>query len=109
VGEAVLTSTIVAQNFSAQAKLNREQVRSKNKEALIEVINNEMIITTDGQSYVVDDLAKIKDIELSYNGKQEIEVRVHYKDGLMNFKVPSFMGEGIKSFLDKHEIAYKVE
>lgn len=41
VGEAVLTSTVVAQNFSAQAKLNREQVRSKNKEALIEVINNE--------------------------------------------------------------------
>lgn len=43
VGEAVLTSTIVAQNFSAQAKLNREQVRSKNKEALIEVINNENV------------------------------------------------------------------
>ena len=41
VGEAVLTSTVVAQNFSAQAKLNREQMRSKNKEALIEVINNE--------------------------------------------------------------------
>ena len=40
VGEAVLTSTVIAQNFSAQAKLNREQVRSKNKEALIEVINN---------------------------------------------------------------------
>lgn len=40
VGEAVLTSAVIAQNFSAQAKLNREQVRSKNKEALIEVINN---------------------------------------------------------------------
>ena len=36
VGEAVLTSTVIAQNFSAQAKLNREQMRSKNKEALIE-------------------------------------------------------------------------
>ena len=29
VGEAVLTSTAAAQNFSAQAKLNREQMRSK--------------------------------------------------------------------------------
>lgn len=43
VGEAVLTSTVIAQNFSAQAKLNREQMRSKNKEALIEVINNENV------------------------------------------------------------------
>ena len=41
VGEAVLTSTAAAQNFSAPAKLNREQMRSKNKEALIVVINNE--------------------------------------------------------------------
>lgn len=44
VGEAVLTSTAAAQNFSAQAKLNREQIRSQNKEALIEVINNENVM-----------------------------------------------------------------
>ena len=55
VGEAVLTSTVVAQNFSAQAKLNREQMRSKNKEALIEVINNENT-TDDLKQTAMEDL-----------------------------------------------------
>ena len=40
-GEAVLTSTGTGSSFAAQAKLTREQVRSKNKETLLEIINNE--------------------------------------------------------------------
>lgn len=55
VGEAVLTSGVTAQNFSAQAKLNREQMRSKNKEALIEVINNENV-TEDLKQSAMEDL-----------------------------------------------------
>lgn len=55
VGEAVLTSTVTAQNFSAQAKLNREQMRSRNKEALIEVINNENV-TDDLKQSAMEDL-----------------------------------------------------
>lgn len=54
VGEAVLTSSATAQNFSAQAKLNREQMRSKNKEALIEVINNENVTEALKQSAMED-------------------------------------------------------
>ena len=40
VGEAVLTSSASAGAFSASAKLNREQVRSKNEVSLLEIINN---------------------------------------------------------------------
>lgn len=40
VGEAVLTSSASAGAFSASAKLNREQVRSKNESSLLEIINN---------------------------------------------------------------------
>lgn len=40
VGEAVLTSSSSAGAFSASAKLNREQVRSKNEASLLEIINN---------------------------------------------------------------------
>ncbi len=40
VGEAVLTSSASASAFSASAKLNREQVRSKNEASLLEIINN---------------------------------------------------------------------
>ena len=40
VCEAVLTSSASAGAFSASAKLNREQVRSKNEASLLEIINN---------------------------------------------------------------------
>ena len=42
-GEAVLASVSADDNLIAQAKLNREQIRAKNKETLLEVINNENI------------------------------------------------------------------
>ena len=66
VGEAVLTNSVVAQNFSAQAKLNREQIRSQNKEALIEVINN---------ANVADDLkqAAMEDL-MDMTNRSEMEI-----------------------------------
>lgn len=39
-GEAVLTSVPGSSGFAAEARLSREQVRAKNKETLLEVINN---------------------------------------------------------------------
>lgn len=42
-GEAVLASVTAGDHLIAQAKLNREQIRAKNKETLLEVINNENI------------------------------------------------------------------
>ena len=43
-GEAVLTSTTVASlDYAAEMKLNREQIRSKNNETLLEIINNSTI------------------------------------------------------------------
>ena len=40
-GETILTSTTVANlDYAAEMKLNREQIRSKNKEALLEIVNN---------------------------------------------------------------------
>lgn len=41
-GESLLTGTIIdAKNYAAAVKLNREQIRAKNQEALLEIINNE--------------------------------------------------------------------
>ena len=39
-GAAVLTNGSTLSSYMVQAKLNREQTRSKNKETLLEVINN---------------------------------------------------------------------
>lgn len=41
-GESILTGTLIdASNYAAAVKLNREQIRAKNQEALLEIINNE--------------------------------------------------------------------
>lgn len=43
-GETVLTSSIAdSADYSAEVKMNREQIRSKNKEALLKIINDESI------------------------------------------------------------------
>ena len=43
-GEAVITSTTVANiDYASEMKLNREQIRSKNKETLLEIVNNNAI------------------------------------------------------------------
>lgn len=42
-GTAILTSTKVTSSMISEAKLNREQVRAKNKEGLLEIINNEKL------------------------------------------------------------------
>lgn len=39
-GEAVLVSSVGNLTFAAEARLNREQVRSKNKDTLLEIINS---------------------------------------------------------------------
>lgn len=42
-GTAVLTSSKVTSSIITEAKLNREQIRAKNKESLFEIVNNEAL------------------------------------------------------------------
>ena len=61
-GEAVLTSSNVENlNFVAEVKLNREQIRSKNKETLLEIINNTGISEVQKQE-AVDAMVRLTDI-----------------------------------------------
>lgn len=43
IGEAVLTNGTTVESYIAQAKLSKEQTRSKNEETLLGVINNESV------------------------------------------------------------------
>ena len=52
VGEAVLASSSGGSSMLAAAKLNREQVRAKSKETLLEVINNSNITDDQKQNAV---------------------------------------------------------
>ena len=60
-GEAVLTSTGTGAGITAQAKVNREQVRSKNKEMLLEIINN-VNIADDQKQDAIDAMIHLTDI-----------------------------------------------
>ena len=51
-GEAVLTNGTSISSYMVQARLNREQIRSKNKETLLEVINNNDVSEKEKKSAV---------------------------------------------------------
>ena len=65
VGEAVLASSTVSDNLLAEAKLNREQVRAKSKETLLEVINNANVEEEQKQSAItaMTDMAQNAEME----------------------------------------------
>lgn len=62
-GETVLTSAEIspATTYCAEVKLNREQVRSKNKDALLEIVNNQAV-TEEQKQNAVDALVRLTEI-----------------------------------------------
>ena len=60
-GEAVLASSTSGVGFSAEAKVTREQLRSKNKEILLEVINNANISDAQKQE-AIDSMIALTDV-----------------------------------------------
>lgn len=61
-GETVLTSlNVTGANYAAEVKLNREQIRSKNKEALLEIIDNESLSEEQKQD-AVNEMVTLTDI-----------------------------------------------
>ncbi len=67
-GEAVLTNT-AAVDFAAEAKLNREQIRSKNKELLNEVINNTNI-SEESKQEAIKTMVSLTDIAEKENAAE---------------------------------------
>ena len=65
VGEAVLASTAGNSSIVAAAKLNREQVRAKSKEELLEVVNNQNLGNKEKQeaAAMITNMAKIGEQE----------------------------------------------
>lgn len=51
-GEAVMVSNSLSSDYFSSAKLSREQSRAKNKETLMEIINNKSVASKDKQAAV---------------------------------------------------------
>ena len=70
-GEAVLTSGLTVADFMAQVKLNREQVRGMNKDALLEVINSDVASAEEKQS-AVDNTVRLTDAADKENAAESL-------------------------------------
>lgn len=70
-GEAVLASGLTVADFMAQIKLNREQVRGMNKDALLDVINSEVASSQEKQA-AVDNMVKLTDVVEKENAAESL-------------------------------------
>lgn len=86
-GEAVMVSNVIAADYFTSAKLSREQTRAKNKETLMEIVNNSALSSADKKA-AVQEVAKItensrkeSDAELLLEAKGFADAMVSISDG----------------------------
>jgi stage III sporulation protein AH len=75
-GETVLTSvSVTSANYAAEVKLNREQIRSKNKEALLEIVDSETLSEEQKQD-ALNEMVMLADIsEKEANAEMLLEAK----------------------------------
>lgn len=86
-GEAVMVSNVIGSDYFSSAKLSREQTRAKNKETLMEIVNNETLNSADKKA-AVQEVAEItqnaqkeSDAELMLEAKGFADAMVSINDG----------------------------
>lgn len=98
IGDAILTSGQTVSSYIAQAKLNKEQTRSKNKETLLEVINNEAV-SDDEKQEAVNTM-----VEITENAELESTIEnLLYAKGLSQVVV-TISGEQVEVIVNELEI-----
>ena len=75
-GESVLTGNIInVTDYAAAVKLNREQIRATNKEALMQIVNNE-VLSEEAKKDAVNKLVEMTDIaEKEANAEMLLEAK----------------------------------
>lgn len=86
-GEAVMVSNVIAADYFTSAKLSREQTRAKNKETLMEIVNNAALSSADKKAAVqevaniTENSRKESDAELLLEAKGFSDAMVSISDG----------------------------
>ncbi len=71
-GEAVLTSSdLTVYSFASEAKLSRDQTRTKNTETLLEIINSE-VVSDEQKQAVIDQMMELTDISERETGAETL-------------------------------------
>ena len=98
-GESVLTGNIInIKDYAAAVKLNREQIRAKNKETLMEIVNNAEI-SEEAKKEAISKIVELTDIaEREANAEMLLEAK-----GFTNVVV-SISGESCDVVLDMGEV-----
>ncbi len=87
-GEAVLVSTTTMPDFFISAKLSREQLRAKNKETLMEVIDNANV-TSEDKSLATQEVIKLTAISEKENSTESLLEAKGYSDVVVSMSEES--------------------
>lgn len=98
-GEAVLTNGTSLNSYMVQARLNREQTRSKNKETLLEVINNNEISKKEKKSAIKSM------VKLTENSEIENSIETLLKAKGFNDVIVTINGEQADVVLSSEDIS----
>lgn len=98
-GEAVLTNGTSLNSYMVQARLNREQTRSKNKETLLEVINNNDISKKEKKSAIKSM------VKLTENSEIENSIETLLKAKGFNDVIVTINGEQADVVLSSEDIS----
>lgn len=82
-GEAVLTSGISVSDYIANVQLSREQVRAKNKEALMEIVNNPAIEETSKQQ-AIQSMVELTEVSERENAAETLLMAKGFSDPVVS-------------------------
>lgn len=97
-GEAVLTSGMTVSDFVAKSKLTREQVRGANKEALLDVINNEAASEDEVQG-AIDSM-----VALTNNAEKENAAELLLKSKGFEESIVSIQGSQVEVMIGRDSL-----
>lgn len=82
-GEAILVSTTVSPDYFANAKLNREQMRAKNSETLMQIMDN-VNLSEEDRAAATQELIKLTSIRERENATETLLEAKGYSDAVVS-------------------------
>lgn len=82
-GEAILTSGMKVSDYIASVQLNREQVRAKNKDTLLNIINNSNI-AEEAKQQAIQDMIELTEIAEKENAAETLLMAKGFSDPVVS-------------------------
>lgn len=83
VGDAVLVNNTIGSDFFASARLNREQTRAKNKEMLLEIVDNENVAEAQKEE-AVNSVVKLTEVAEKETATENLLAAKGFSDAVVS-------------------------